>query len=65
MSSKAQTVIQEFNSLPRVEQLAVYEAIARQVAPVDYEPLSDADLTAIAAESFALLDQEEKRAESR
>ncbi len=65
MSSKAQAVIQEFNSLPQVEQLAVYEAIARKVTPADYGPLSDEDLTAIAAETFALLDQEESRAQSR
>jgi hypothetical protein len=65
MSDKALAVIQEFNSLPQAEQLAVYEAIARQVIPVDYGPLSDEDLTAIAAESFALLDQEESRAKSR
>ncbi len=61
MSSKAQAVIEEFNSLPQVEQLAVYEAIARKVTPVDYGPLSDNDLTAIAGETFALLDQEESR----
>ena len=39
--------------------------IARKVTPADYGPLSDEDLTAIAAESFALLDQEESRAGSR
>ena len=65
MSNRALAVIEEFNSLPQVEQLAVYEAIARQVTPVDYGPLSDEDLTAIAAETFALLDQEEDRAQSR
>jgi len=65
MSSEAQTVIAEFNNLPPDEQLAVYEVIARKVTPADYGPLSDEDLTAIAAESFALLDQEESRAQSR
>jgi hypothetical protein len=65
MSSKAQAVIQEFNSLPQVEQLAVYAAITRKVTPADYGPLTDEDLTAIAAETFALLDEEESRAESR
>ena len=65
MSNRALAVIDEFNSLPQVEQLAVYEAIARQVTPADYGPLSDEDLTAIAAETFALLDQEEDRAQSR
>jgi hypothetical protein len=65
MNSKAQAVIREFNSLPQVEQLAVYQAIARKVTPSKYEPLSDEDLTAIAADSFALLDQEENPAKSR
>jgi hypothetical protein len=65
MSSKAQAVIEEFNSLPPLEQLAVYEAIARKVTPANYGPLSDEDLTAIAAETFALLDEEEGRAQSR
>ncbi len=65
MSPRALAVIEEFNSLPQVEQWAVYEAIARTVTPADYGPLSDEDLTAIAAETFALLDQEESRARSR
>jgi hypothetical protein len=65
MSSKARAVIAEFNSLPKVEQLAVYEAIARKVTPADYGPLSDEDLTAIAAETFAALDEEEARARAR
>jgi hypothetical protein len=45
--------------------LAVYEAIAHKATPADYGPLSDEDLTAIAAESFALLDQTEDSAQSR
>jgi len=65
MSNRALAFIQEFNSLPQVEQLAVYEAIARKVTPTEYGPLSDEDLTSIAAESFELLDQEESRAQSR
>ena len=65
LSSAAQAIIQDFNRLPPVEQLAVYEAIAGKVTPLGYGPLSDDDLTAIAAESFALLDEEEKTAESR
>jgi hypothetical protein len=65
MSSKAQAVIEEFNRLPHAEQLAVYEAIARKVTPANYGPLSDEDLTSIAAETFALLDEEESRAGPR
>ena len=65
MSTKAQTVLDEFKSLPRAEQWTVYEAIARDIVPDDYGALSDDDLTAIAAQTFALLDEEEARAESR
>ena len=59
MSTEAKAIIDEFSRLPRVDQLAVFEAIARKVTPADYGPLSDEDLTAIAAESFTLLDDEE------
>jgi len=65
MSSEAKAVIDEFSRLPPRDQLAVYEAIARKVTPADYGTLSDDDLTAIAAESFALLDEEENRAKPR
>ena len=65
MSNEAQDVVREFNRLPEAEQLAVYEAIARKVTPADYGPLADDDLTAIAAESLAALDEEEGRAQSR
>ena len=65
MSNSALAVIREFNNLPQAEQLAVYEAIARKVTPADYGPLSDEDLTSIAAETFALLDEEERHAQSR
>ena len=65
MSPKAQTVLEGFRSLPRDEQYAVYETIARSVAPGDYGPLSDDDLTTIAAQTFSLLDEDESRAQSR
>ena len=65
VSRAAQAIIQDFNRLPPGEQMAVYEAIARQVTPLDHGPLSDEDLTAIAAESFAMLDEEEKHGQSR
>ena len=65
MSTKAQAVLEGFRSLPRDEQYVVYETIARCVAPGDYGPLSDDDLTAIAAQTFSLLDEEESRAQSR
>ena len=65
MSTKAQAVLESFQSLPREEQLNVYERIAKSVVPSDYGPLSDDDLTSIAAQTFALLDEEESRAKPR
>ena len=65
MSTKAQAVLDTFKSLPRPEQLDVYEKIARSVVPADYGPLSDDDLTSIAAQTFGLLDEEESRAKPR
>jgi hypothetical protein len=56
MSNRALTVIEEFNNLRKAEQIAVYEAIGRHVAPADYAPFSNDDLTAIAAERLALAD---------
>ena len=57
--------LEGFKSLPRDEQYAVCETIARALVPGDYGPLSDEDLTDIAAGTFSLLDEEESRAESR
>ena len=58
-------MLEGFRRLPRDEQYTVYEMIARSVVPADYGPLSDDDLTAIAAQTFSLLDEEESRAQSR
>ena len=65
MSTKAQGVLEGFKRLPRDEQYAVYETIARSVVPSDYGPLSDDDLTVVAAQTFSLLDEEESRAQPR
>ena len=65
VSTKAQAVLDEFKRLPRAEQWNVYEAIARQIVPEDYGPLSDDELTAVAVQTFAMLDEEEARAQSR
>lgn len=65
MSIKAQAIVDEFRNLSRDEQFAVYESIARAIVPEDYGPLSDDDLTNIAAQTFSLLDEEESRASSR
>jgi hypothetical protein len=65
MSTKGQSVLDEFNRLPRAEQWEIYQSIARNLVPDSYGPLSDDDLTTIASQTFALLDEEEARAKSR
>ncbi len=65
MSTKAEAIIEQFKSLPKSEQWGVYEAIARTVVPKDYGELSDDELTMSAAQTFALLDEEDERAKPR
>jgi hypothetical protein len=65
MTTRAKAILDEFKSLARAEQWNVYEAIARNIVPEDYGPLSDEDLTVVAAQTFAMLDEEEARAEPR
>jgi hypothetical protein len=65
MSKQAQAVLDAHRLLPREDQLAVYETLARSSIPDEYGELSDEELTAIAAQSFALLDDEEARAKAR
>ena len=65
MSTKAQAVLDQFKALPRAEQWEVYQAIARNVVPEDYGAPSDEELVAAAAQTFALLDEEETRAKQR
>jgi hypothetical protein len=65
VSTKAESLLEEFKGLPPSEQWKVYESIAKNLAPQDYGPLSDEDLTAIAGQTFSLLDEEEERAQSR
>ncbi|HEV8541585.1 MAG TPA: hypothetical protein VGR78_04265 [Verrucomicrobiae bacterium] len=65
MSTEAQAVFNAYKSLPRTERLALYEAIARSNVPDNYGELIDEELTAIAAQSFTALDEEEARAQTR
>jgi hypothetical protein len=39
--------------------------LARAATPADYSPLTDDELTALADQTFALLDKEEADAQSR
>jgi hypothetical protein len=63
VSTKAQTVLDEFRRLDPAEQRLVWNELAQTFAPADYGPLSDDDLTAIADQTFVLLDKEERDAQ--
>jgi hypothetical protein len=58
-------VVDEFRKLPLPEQREALAAILQSAAKLDYGPLSDEDLTAIAGQTFALLDREEDDAATR
>ncbi len=63
MSNKAQNVLNEFRRLDPSEQRLVWNQLAQSFAPADYGALSDDELTAIADQTFVLLDKEEQDAE--
>ena len=60
MSKKGQAVLELFKELQVQEQQAVYEVITRSLAG-DEGPLSDEDLTTIAAQNFGMVDDEVSR----
>lgn len=65
MSTQAQEIFNAYQRLPKEDQLAVYEAIARSKIPAEYGEFTDEELTCIAAQSFAILDQDEESAKTR
>jgi hypothetical protein len=73
MSSKAQAVLQQIRALPVPEQRAVWQELGQSIgqlpAPASGdlygEPLTDEDIEQSARVAFQMLDEEEKRAESR
>jgi hypothetical protein len=65
MSTKAQTVLEEFRRLAPDEQRLVWNELARTSVPANYGHLSDQELTDIADQTFVLLDKEEADAQSR
>lgn len=60
MTVAAAKVIDEFKKLEPGEQRSVWNELARTVMASDYGPLSDEELTAIADQTFVLLDKEEE-----
>ncbi len=59
MTVAAAKLIDEFKKLDPSEQRSVWNELARAVMATDYGPLSDEELTAIADQTFVLLDKEE------
>ena len=67
MSAKAEAILEQFETLPPVEQQEVWRELRRRVAPVELygEPLTDEDIAGSARVTFAMLDEEEQRAKAR
>jgi hypothetical protein len=73
MSTKAQAVLRQIQALPIPEQREVWQELGQSIgqlpasASVELygEPLTDEDIEQSARVAFQMLDQEEKRAESR
>ncbi len=63
MTTTAVKLVEDFKKLDPVEQGLVWKEIAQLVAPAGYGPLTDEELTALADQSFVLLDQEEASAQ--
>ena len=69
MSTKAETILEQFETLPPAEQRELCQELARRVAgkpavELYGEPLTDDDIAESARVTFATLDEEEQRAES-
>jgi len=67
MSAKAEAILQQFETLPPVEQQELWRELRRRIAPGGFygEPLTDEDIADSARVTFAMLDEEEQRAPAR
>jgi hypothetical protein len=65
MTTTAKRIVREIRELPPAEQREVCAQVIELAGHLDYEDLSDAGLTALAAETFAQLDTEEHHAGTR
>ena len=65
MSETAVRLVNDFKSLDPSEQRLVWDELAQIVTGPNYGPLTDEELTAIADQTFVLLDKEEADAEAR
>ena len=65
MTAAAAKLVDEFKKLDPLEQRLIWNELAQSIAPGDYGPLTDEELTAVADQTFVLLDQEEADARPR
>ena len=67
MISKAEAILEQFETLPPAEKQVLWRELQRRVAPVELhgEPLTDGDIAGSARVTFAMLDEEEQRAKAR
>jgi len=65
MTALAAKLVDEFKNLPLEDQRWVCKEILRVAPKLDYGPLTDEELTALADRTFVLLDKEEANAQPR
>ena len=67
VSTKAQAILEQFDTLTPAEKRELWQALRQRVAPLELygEPLTDEDIAESARVTFAALDEEEKRAQTR
>ncbi len=72
MSKKAEAILEKIQALPKAEQRALWQELGRRIdqsqlegAELYGEPLTDEDIEESARVTFTMLDEEEKRADSR
>ena len=65
MSVTAEKILSEIKALPPDDVRELCRQVNQLAGQLDYGELSDDTLTALAAETFALLDKEETDAEPR
>jgi len=67
MSTKAEAILEQFETLPLDEKQVLWLELQRRAAPVELhgEPLTDEDIAGSARVTFAMLDEEEQHAKAR
>lgn len=61
MNTTSQTILEAFNQLPEIEKHALASEIIKQVAMLDFPPLTDEALTEIADTLFIVHDETETK----